>query len=184
MDANGFIAVNSSILSFLSVYPVNEQFPELLDQPNQSGGSNKDRVGYLPTEKEDYAMATHYYFMKDPIDGKPMLVNDCPKGRKIYFRRVDYLPGNNPSPKYGPTPPEFHLIFNNANNKFIDSIEDSSGHDDGTPIVTFTSKPGSTGGKDFQEVYIEFKAGSQPNDGFRYEVEMQGQIMDPRVRPR
>ena len=139
-------------------------------------------------------MATYYYFMKDPDDGKPMLVNDCPKGKKIHYRSYDY--NDSPPPKYGSTPPKFDLIFKNPKNAalplgaFIESIDTGKSSAFVTTgagvncIATFTSSPGSSGGKDFQEVYVEFKSGSQPNVGFRYEVDMAGKKMDPRVRPR
>jgi len=132
--------------------------------------------------------------MKDPVDGKPMLVNDCPKGKKIHYRSYDY--NGSPPPKYDHNPPIFKLIFKNPKSAelplgaFIESIntvESSAFVPSGggaNCIATFTSSAGSSGGKDFQEVYVEFKSGSQPNVGFRYEVEMDGKTMDPRVRPR
>jgi len=118
-------------------------------------------------------MSFFVYFTKDPVIG-PTHGQRCKKDSKLYFKSVGYSKGD--------PAPVFTIKFDNTDilTRYNKSASYPPLGDTGVDARTWQSKKV---GK-YQQILIKLKGSDHPDDGYKYDVEMDGIIWDPRVVPR
>ena len=135
-------------------------------------------------------MAKKINLIWDTDVNKPMILHEPRKAflfdtqKRFIWRSWELLGADVRNESYGGTPPAFKIIFRNSVGAWVKKSSPSSvvkGND-----LVFISVPAKVSGKDCYEVDISFKKANGnefPLLGFGYEIEMNGAVMDPRVRP-
>lgn len=128
------------------------------------------------------AMAQDTVFLTEDPAGRPMLVAEPGPSATLRFQSLDYT---NPTQEGEPFVIRFGLDFKGHFNptpsspslETYDSILFSSQSNSNCPVTGGGTVP-------CQQVKIILSGGPHPADGYKYEVRMGSQVLDPRIRPR